>query len=126
MIITCLKIVRKANGGDGAAFFHAQFHSDNLSTPILPLILSWIMIIVDSVFQTSVWVILDTICKDEMSKVCILSVRSIQVCFLLVKHKGSLPLASFYGCLFTVIDCVDMLITAVRLSADVNIIVGKC
>lgn len=92
--------MRKTNGEDGATFFHTQFHSDNLTTQILPLILLWFMVIVGSVFQNSVWVILDTVCKNEMSKVCVLSMCSIQVCFLLVKHRGPLPLASFCGCLF--------------------------
>lgn len=104
--------MRKINGGDGATFFHTQFHSDTLTTQILPLIFLWFMVVVGSVFQSSVWVISDTVCRNEMSKVCVLSMCSIQG-FLLVKHRSSLPLASFYGCLFTVIDGVDMLITVV-------------
>lgn len=55
---------------------------------LLPLIHLCITVLICSGFQISIRVISGTVCKEEMASLKLLSMHSIQVCFLLVKSMA--------------------------------------
>lgn len=119
--------VKKTWGKDGTQLF--SFSSIPIISPLK--FFHWsilcILILMDSSFQMSIQVISGTICEEEIGSLKLLSIHSVQVCFLLVKSVALCLLPAFIAsCLFTVVGWVDLIIIEVRLSASVDTIWSMC